>query len=111
MTTSELPALLLSVAAVITAAGSIVAAVLAWLSSRRNGAAIATVDTKVDGRLTELIDALRAKNVLDKAESFTAGATDQRAAALGDVVTIDRRLPAADAAPPRHPLSYGAPEG
>lgn len=120
MNAAELSPLLLAIAAIISALGVPLTAYLAARSvqaSARNGAAIADtaakvqeIEVKVDGRLSALIAALEAQNVLDKAVSFTDGATQQRDAAPGSVVTTDGRLLPAPAAP-RRPLSYRPPQG
>jgi hypothetical protein len=126
MTAAEISPILLALAAIISAVGVPLTAFLAARSvqaSARNADAIAAtantvqaIEVKVDGRLSELLEAMQAKNLLEKSVSFTEGATQQRDAARGVVVTTSAaEIPPSASnvapAPPRRPLSYRTPEG
>lgn len=84
----EIGVVLTGFAAVITAFGTLVAS-------------IRSLHRDVNGRMAELIEALRAKNVLDKTVSYAAGATDQRDAAAGVVVTAPAASPPVRGAAPK----------
>lgn len=95
--------ILLGIAAIITSTTAPLAAILAYRSeraSKQNALAIAETnliasktEQKVDGRLTKLIELLEAKNVLEKAVSFTDGAAQQRAADPGVSVVSPPAVP------------------
>lgn len=112
MTIADVAALLVAAAAVISAIGVPITAIIAARSlaaSGKNALAIAAIaiDVKetavhVNGNLKEFTNVLKEKNILDKAVSYTTGATDQRDAAPGVVVTTapDAVVTAAAETPP-----------